>query len=179
MPSSGSLETTLSRQPSVGYRRPCLCLCVPARCDPTSPPAPAAVGEKRPEGLALLPSGVRPASWMEGAAWTQGKGQMPAELSCRALPAFTDTGPPLTPLTDLAAPSPYATTALLDTARHNNGQWGHRSTQQRSVGTPPNTTTASGNTAQHNNGQWVGGHRPIQQRSVGVTAQQNNGQTTV
>ena len=87
----------------------------------TAPPISqsAAVGEKRPEGLALLPSGVRPASWMEGAAWgPAGKATLPAELSCRALPAFTDTVPP-PPRT---GPSPYATTALLDTAHHGQSR---------------------------------------------------------
>ena len=84
---------------------------------PPPPGAAAAVGEKRPEGLALLPSGVRPASWMDGAAWgAGGKTPLPAELSCRALPAFTDSVPP--PGSD---PSPYATTALLDTERSGDG----------------------------------------------------------
>ncbi|KAF0293223.1 hypothetical protein FJT64_008881 [Amphibalanus amphitrite] len=59
---------------------------------------------------------------MEGAAWTLGKEQPGGELSCRALPAFTEHGPPPPP--SVTGPSPYATTALLDTAHQSTESMG-------------------------------------------------------
>ena len=109
---------------------------------------------------------------MEGAAWTLGKEQPMGELSCRALPAFTEHGPPPPP--SVTGPSPYATTALLDTAHQSTGQLSYHYSwlvgtvgphQHWSVETPLTRALASWDTVQQSTGQF--GHRSPEHRSVG------------
>ncbi|KAF0303385.1 Roundabout 2 [Amphibalanus amphitrite] len=99
-----------------------------------SRPAQLAVSEsdeKRRDGVSLLPSSVRPASWMEGSVWS-------AELTGRRTESDrnppTGTGGRGRGLVDsVPSPTPYATTALLQTG--SDDSWMDSCRKSRDIST--------------------------------------------
>ncbi|KAF0292802.1 Roundabout 2 [Amphibalanus amphitrite] len=87
--------------------------------------------EKRRDGVSLLPSSVRPASWMEGSVWS-------AELTGRRTESDrnppTGTGGRGRGLVDsVPSPTPYATTALLQTG--SDDSWMDSCRKSRDIST--------------------------------------------
>ena len=70
---------------------------------------PESSEEKRRDGISLLPSSVRPASWMEGSVWS-------AELAGRRTEPGSG-GRDRGAADGVSGPTPYATTALLQTGQ--------------------------------------------------------------